>query len=176
MEVADCIETECSPALRDGEVEVLRLRQELEMLEVDSERQSQWHHLIIQQEQEQQQWYEWAKGKLADSEHSEEQIRLEEERLTELLERRRMETAKTRERAALLDHEVLAMEHKHRSTQHLLEHQSSIADDEASAEHARMLSKRNEVDVAIARLKMKRDTVQEYRYDETPWTPQVAGA
>lgn len=145
----------------DVDDEVMQLRNELEMLKVDSERQARMHDLIKHQtNMEQQRWYEWAKQKLADLDHTEEQTRFEDQRLRELMERRGAELLKTRERVAQSQIEVLAKQNESRIIAHRLQLETSAAEAAASSQELQMHSRCVELDDDIAVLKAGRQELQ----------------
>jgi hypothetical protein len=173
---AICEETEDLPITAGSDIETM-LRQELEMLNVDSEREDHMRHLAFQQAQaDQQKWYQKAAAKLADLNHTQEQTMLEEQRLEELIALRRSELSKTQERDALCQLEVLNEKHELCVGAHHRALRSSAIKGDGHDKDARERSMREQVDQGVAKVRNKRDMLQRQRMAGTPWSPEVAGA
>merc|ERR1712216_751445 len=145
----------------DGnEDEAAQLKRELEMHRLDFEREKCFQDLkrgeIRAQEQE---WCTRALQALKRADHSEEQTMIEEQRLEDLVDKRKIEIHETNERQASCQAEVLRLEIERLDKAHHLRLErvdAEAAEQAASDEHARMWSKRQDIDDAISRLKAKR--------------------
>jgi len=151
------------------------LRQELEMLQVDCEREHAMRHMTIQQAQaDQQQWYQRAMSRLADLNPSSEQTLLDEQRLEELLIRRRAELSRSRDKLTQRRLEVAAKKQTLCNADNQ-QRQGATSAQELIDEDA-WARKCKKIDDDVARIRVKRDALQEDRLDRTPWRPEVAGA
>lgn len=129
------------------------LQQELEMLEVDFEREEAMRHMHIKEDNaHRQHWYKRAHAKLRDLD----QAVNEEPRLYDLVQRRRTELMRSRERLARRRQELHARENDLSVNAHL-KMQSSASVCSTSNEDAKLQSKCLELYEAILRLKDKND-------------------
>jgi len=166
--VTACMDGADAPSWGDNDVEALR--QELEMQRVDGERQEAMRNMIdTQTEHEQQQWYAQSAAQHNDFDHFEEQRLHEEQRLTELLEKRRQELSKTRQRVADRTLETVQKKHELLIRDRDLEVQRAADARATSAEDDRVRTQRQEVDDSICRLKAKRAALQEGTDDRGSW-------
>jgi len=144
----------------DNDNEASQLKRELEMHKLDFWREKCFQDLKNKEITDQQQeWISKALQALQMADHSEAATLIEEQRLEDLVEKRKMAIQETNERTELCKQEVLRLEIERLTKAHhlnLKRADAEVAEQAASDEHARMWSKRQEIDDAISRLKAKR--------------------
>lgn len=137
------------------------LRQELEMLEVDFEREEAMRHLHIKEDNsDRQHWYGRAIAKLRDLD----QAVSEEPLLYDLVQRRRLELLRKRENLTRRRQELQSKEHELGSNAHLEVH-SAPPVCTTSNEDAKLQSKCLQLSETIIRLKDKNEALHEERLD-----------